>query len=188
MLARERRRASGSGDDGWGTRAGAKVALSMAVQVLGKYQLLEQIGQGGMATVFKAIDPGTNSALAIKVLNPVMAQDPQFGKRFEREAEVVMRLKHPNIVPTLDYGVDQGYAYLVMPLLKVGSLADRLREGPLTPLEGGRVITQLSGALALAHGQGVVHRDVKPSNVLIDDQGNALLSDFGLDRIHHASA
>ncbi|HEY4666920.1 MAG TPA: protein kinase, partial [Anaerolineales bacterium] len=159
----------------------------MAVQVLGKYQLLEQIGQGGMATVFKAIDPGTNSALAIKVLNPVMAQDPQFGKRFEREAEVVMRLKHPNIVPTLDYGVDKGYAYLVMPLLKVGSLADRLKEGPLTPLEGGRVITQLSGALALAHGQGVVHRDVKPSNVLIDDQGNALLSDFGLARIHDAS-
>lgn len=159
----------------------------MAVQILGKYQLLEQIGQGGMATVFKAIDPDTNSALAIKVLNPFMAQDPQFGKRFEREAEVVMRLKHPNIVPTLDYGVDKGYAYLVMPMLKVGSLADRLREGPLTPLEGGRVVMQLSSALQLAHGQGVVHRDVKPSNVLLDDQGNALLSDFGLARIHDAS-
>lgn len=159
----------------------------MAVQVLGKYQLLEQIGQGGMATVYRAVDPGTNSALAIKVLNPFMAQDPQFGKRFEREAEVVMRLKHPNIVPTLDYGVDKGYAYLVMPMLKVGSLADRLREGPLSPLEGGRVITQLSGALQLAHSQGVVHRDVKPSNVLMDDQGNALLSDFGLARIHDAS-
>jgi serine/threonine-protein kinase len=159
----------------------------MAVQILGKYQLLEQIGQGGMATVYRAVDPGTNSALAIKVLNPFMAQDPQFGKRFEREAEVVMRLKHPNIVPIVDYGQDKGYAYLVMPLLKVGSLADRLREGPLSPLEGGRVVMQLSGALQLAHGQGVVHRDVKPSNLLLDEQGNALLSDFGLARIHDAS-
>ncbi|MEK6587779.1 MAG: serine/threonine-protein kinase, partial [Chloroflexota bacterium] len=163
------------------------MAISMPIQSLGKYQLLEQVGQGGMASVFKAIDPATNSYWAMKVLNPMMAQDPQFGKRFEREAEVVMRLQHPHIVPVVDYGQANGYAYLVMPLLQVGSLADRLRDGPLTPLEGGRVVRELAGALEFAHSQGVVHRDVKPSNVLMDDQGNALLSDFGLARIHDAS-
>src|SRR3970040_213638 len=114
----------------------------MPIQSLGKYRLLEQVGQGGMATVFKAFDPSANSFWAIKVLNPFMAQEAQFGKRFEREAEVVMRLKHPHIVPVVDYGQENGYAYLVMPLLQVGSLADRLREGPLTPLEGGRVVRE----------------------------------------------
>lgn len=140
-----------------------------------------------MASVFKAFDPVSEREVAIKVLSPVLAQEQQFTKRFEREAEVVMRLSHPNIVPVVDYGQDSGYAYLVMPLLQVGSLADRLAEGPLTPAEGGRLLGQLTQALQFAHDQGVVHRDVKPSNVLMDENGSPLLADFGLARIHDAS-
>ena len=159
----------------------------LPIQQLGKYRLIEQIGQGGMASVFKGVDGDTGWDVAVKVMSPVMAQDSQFTKRFQREAEVVMRLKHPHIVPVVDYGQDAGYAYLVMPLLEVGSLADKLREGPLTPSEGGIFVEQLSGALQFAHEEGVIHRDVKPSNVLLDDKGNALLADFGLARIHDAS-
>jgi len=159
----------------------------LPVQELGKYRLIEQIGQGGMASVFKGVDGDTGWDVAVKVMSPVMAQDSQFTKRFQREAEVVMRLKHPHIVPVVDYGQDAGYAYLVMPLLEVGSLADKLRQGPLTPSEGGIFVEQLGGALQFAHEQGVIHRDVKPSNVLMDDKGNALLADFGLARIHDAS-
>lgn len=163
------------------TTAGIKL------EQLGRYRLIEQIGRGGMASVFKAFDPVSEDEVAIKVLSPVLAQEQQFTKRFEREAEVVMRLSHPNIVPVIDYGQDSGFAYLVMPLLQVGSLADRLAEGPLTPAEGGRLLTQLAQALQFAHDQGVVHRDVKPSNVLMDENGGALLADFGLARIHDAS-
>jgi serine/threonine-protein kinase len=159
----------------------------LPVQELGKYRLIEQIGQGGMASVFKGVDADTGWDVAVKVMSPVMAQDSQFIKRFKREAEVVMRLKHPHIVPIVDYGQDAGFAYLVMPLLEVGSLADKLREGPLTPSEGGIFMDQLGGALQFAHEQGVIHRDVKPSNVLLDERGNALLADFGLARIHDAS-
>ncbi len=159
----------------------------LPIQELGKYRLVEQIGQGGMASVFKGVDGDTGWDVAVKVMSPVMAQDSQFTKRFKREAEVVMRLKHPHIVPIVDFGQDAGFAFLVMPLLEVGSLADKLREGPLTPSEGGIFVDQLGGALQFAHEQGVIHRDVKPSNVLLDVKGNALLADFGLAHIHDAS-
>ena len=92
------------------------------VEKLGKYRLIEQIGQGGMATVFKGVDTETGWEVAVKVMSPLMAQESQFSKRFKREAEVVMRLKHPNIVPVVDFGRDAGYAYLVMPLLEVGRI------------------------------------------------------------------
>ena len=160
---------------------------NLPVQKLGKYRLVEQIGQGGMASVFKGVDEDTGWDVAVKVMSPVMAQDAQFTERFKREAEVVMRLKHPHIVPIVDFGQDAGFAYLVMPLLEVGSLADKLRQGPLTPSEGGVFVEQLGSALQFAHEEGVIHRDVKPSNVLLDDKGNALLADFGLARIHDAS-
>lgn len=160
---------------------------SQQVRTLGNYHLLEQVGRGGMATVFKAFDPGQQRYVAIKVMSPAMANEGQFSKRFRREAEVVMRLKHPHIVPVEGFGEQDGFVYLVMPLLKVGSLADRLQKGALSPTEGARIMSQVSNALQFAHDQGVVHRDVKPSNVLLDENGNALLSDFGLAQIHDAS-
>jgi len=140
-----------------------------------------------MATVFKAFDPGQERYVALKVMSPAMAGQGQFSQRFRREAEVVMRLKHPHIVPVEGFGEQDGFVYLVMPLLKVGSLADRLGKGALSPSEGARVMAQISDALQFAHDQGVVHRDVKPSNMLLDEAGNALLSDFGLAQIHDAS-
>ena len=140
-----------------------------------------------MATVFKAFHPEQERYVAIKVMSPGMAGEGQFSKRFRREAEVVMRLKHPHIVPVEGFGEEDGFVYLVMPLLKVGSLADRLGKGALTPSEGARIMAQVSDALQFAHDQGVVHRDVKPSNILMDETGNALLSDFGLAQIHDAS-
>ncbi len=160
---------------------------SIHVRTLGRYHLLEQIGKGGMAAVFKAYDPKNDRNIAIKVLSPAMAQHGQFSQRFRREAEVVMKLNHPNIVPVEDFGEENGYAYLVMPLLQVGSLTDRLQEGPISPREGSRLMEQVCNALQFAHDQGVIHRDVKPSNILMDAEGNALLSDFGLARIHDAS-
>ena len=140
-----------------------------------------------MATVFKAFHPEQERYVAIKVMSPAMAGEGQFSKRFRREAEVVMRLKHPHIVPVEGFGEEDGFVYLVMPLLRVGSLADRLGKGALTPSEGARIMAQISDALQFAHDQGVVHRDVKPSNILMDETGNALLSDFGLAQIHDAS-
>lgn len=120
-------------------------------------------------------------------MSPAIAGDGQFSERFRREAEVVMRLKHPHIVPVESFGEHNGFVYLVMPLLKVGSLADRLQKGALSPDEGACIMGQISEALQFAHEQGVVHRDVKPSNILLDEHGNALLSDFGLAKIHDAS-
>jgi serine/threonine-protein kinase len=160
---------------------------SSPIRTLGPYHLLEQVGRGGMATVFKAFHPEQERYVAIKVMSPAMAGEGQFSKRFRREAEVVMRLKHPHIVPVESFGEQDGFVYLVMPLLKVGSLADRLGKGALTPSEGARIMAQISDALQFAHDQGVVHRDVKPSNILMDETGNALLSDFGLAQIHDAS-
>jgi serine/threonine protein kinase len=160
---------------------------SLRVDTLDRYRLVEQIGRGGMASVVKAYDPTEDRYVALKVLYSDLAQDEQFSRRFRREAKVVMSLKHPNIVPIEDFGEDNGYAYFVMPLLDVGSLADRLREGPLSPEEGAKVMDQMASGLQYAHDQGVVHRDVKPANIMIDDDGVAMISDFGLARIQDAS-
>ncbi|MFQ5923218.1 MAG: serine/threonine protein kinase [Anaerolineales bacterium] len=156
-------------------------------RTLGRYQLLDQIGQGGMATVHKAYDPTQDRHVALKVLSPAMAQQEQFIQRFRREAGVVVQLRHPHIVPVENFGEEDGYAYLVMPYIEGGSLTDQLMHSPPSPTFGARVVEQVASALEHAHGRGVVHRDVKPSNILMDEEGNALLADFGFARIHDAS-
>src|SRR3990172_1986900 len=156
-------------------------------QKIGRYQILDRVGQGGMATVYRAYDPLQDKHVAVKVLSSLAADSPHFNARFQREAQVVSELQHPNIVPVWGYGEDNGQAYLVMPLLEVGSLADRLRSGPLKPRESGRIVKQVAEGLDYAHQRGVVHRDIKPSNILLDSDGNALISDFGLVYIENAS-
>lgn len=156
-------------------------------RILGDYDLLEPIGRGGMAAVYRARHRSTGRVVAVKILSPQAAENESFLLRFRREARVVERLRHPNIVPVEGFGEVGDYAFLVMPYLRVGSLADRLAHGPLTPQEGGRILSQICNALDYAHRQGVVHRDVKPSNILLDEKGNALLADFGLAQIHDAS-
>ncbi len=152
-------------------------------QQLGQYRILEQVGQGGMATVYRALDTRTLQEVAVKVLSATIVGDRRFLRRFRREGEVVSRLKHPNIVPVLAYGEARGFAYLVMPFVRGESLHTYITEGKVTPESSARWIGQVASALDYAHRQGVIHRDVKPSNILIDAQGNALLTDFGLARL-----
>jgi hypothetical protein len=161
--------------------------LGLIGKTVSHYTILEQIGQGGMSSVFSAVDLRDQRAVAIKVLSPYIAHEARFKARFEREIKLLGRLQHPNIMPILDFGETEGLAYIVMPYIGTGTLADRLQKGPLQPKDGARVVEQLSSALDAAHAAGVVHRDVKPSNVLLDPMGNALLSDFSFAHQEDAS-
>ena len=154
---------------------------------LGRYQVVEQIGRGGMATVFKALDPQLNRHVAVKVLPSYHIDDPTFVERFRREAQAVASLNHANIVQVHDYGEDKGFTYIVMEHVTGGTLQDRLdRRLPLT--EALDLISPLADALEAAHDKGIVHRDIKPSNVLMDAGGKPKLSDFGLSRSLEGSA
>jgi serine/threonine protein kinase len=144
---------------------------------LGPYRIIEQLGIGGMATVYKAYQPSMDRYVALKVLPRYFASDPQFVGRFQQEAKVLARLLHPHILPVHDFGEADGYTYIVMPFVEGGTLADLLTEGPLPLAQVQRIITQVGEALQYAHSRGVVHRDVKPSNILIDPSGNCLLAD-----------
>ena len=157
-------------------------------QRIGRYEILEQIGRGGMAAVYRAYDGDNDRFVAVKVVAPHLSEDPNFERRFRLEAQVLRGLRHPNIMPVEDYGEMDGYAFLAMPFLKVGTLTDRLLEGPVNLRYGALLVQQISDALHYLHEQGVVHRDVKPSNILLDEQGNALLSDFGLARLQESHA
>jgi len=160
---------------------------SLTGRTLGRYRLLDAIGQGGMATVYKAFDSTQDRYVALKVLSPILAQQEQFNQRFRREASVVVQLRHPHILPIEYFGEDDGYAFLVMPYIEGGTLTDRLIAGTPSSTFGAKVVDQVAGALQYAHDRGVVHRDVKPSNILIEEDDNALLADFGLARIHDSS-
>ena len=150
---------------------------------VGPYTILEQLGQGGMATVYKAYHPALERYVAIKVLHPAFTQDPAFLNRFRREAKLVARLEHPNIVPVYDFAEHQGKPYLVMKYIPGKTLKARLAESPLTAQEGMRIVVAVGAALSHAHAGGILHRDLKPSNVLLSDEGPVYLADFGLARI-----
>jgi serine/threonine protein kinase/ligand-binding sensor domain-containing protein len=153
-------------------------------QALGPYRILEQIGRGGMATVYKAYHPAMDRHVAVKVLPAHFMQDPNFVVRFEREARTIARLEHPHILPVHDYGeAPEGTTYLVMRYIEAGTLSSRLKQGPLPLTEVLNLFSQIGDALAYAHEQGVIHRDLKPSNVLVDPRGQAFLTDFGLAKM-----
>ena len=154
--------------------------LELKGEALRGYRLLEQIGEGAFGVVHRAVQPQVGRDVAIKAIHPELANHPDFVRRFEREAQLVARLEHPHIVPLYDYWREPDGAYLVMRFLRGGSLAELLDEGPLEPLRAGQILDQVAAALAAAHRQGVVHRDVKPGNVLLDEDGNAYLTDFGV--------
>jgi hypothetical protein len=150
--------------------------------MLGGYRLTSLLGAGGMAEVYQGRDPGSGRDVAVKVLPRALAQDPGYVNRFRDEARRVAALKHPNVVPLLRYGEEGGLLYIVMPMLHE-SLRDRMeREHVLNPTEAAKLTVQVAAALDAAHKQGLVHRDVKPENVLISSQGRALLTDFGISR------
>jgi predicted Ser/Thr protein kinase/tetratricopeptide (TPR) repeat protein len=155
---------------------------------VGPYRIIEQLGQGGMATVFKAYHPGLDRFVAIKVMHPAFKQDPTFLARFQREARVVAKLDHPNIVPIYDYAEHNGNPYLVMKFIEGETLKARLsrKERPLSRDEAMRIVDAVGKALAYAHARGILHRDIKPSNILLCPDGSIYLADFGLARIAQA--
>ncbi len=154
----------------------------------GPYRIVAPLGEGGMAAVYKAYQPGVDRYVALKVLPQQLAKDPQFIGRFKQEAQVLAKLQHPHIMPVFDFGESEGYTYIVMPFVEHGSLTDLLR-GNLLPLQQIRqVISQVGDALDYAHSRGLVHRDVKPSNILIDERGNCLLTDFGIAKLVESTA
>lgn len=145
------------------------------------YELIETIGEGAWGEVWIARQQSVDRDVAVKVIGRNLADDPDFIRRFEIEARVIAALEHPHIVPLYDFWRDPSGAYLVMRLLRGGSLADRLStHGPLELGDAVRLVQQVGTALGAAHRVGVVHRDVKPSNILTDDEGNAYLGDFGV--------
>jgi hypothetical protein len=154
---------------------------------LGHYAILERIGVGGMSAVHRAIDLRRGRVVAIKLLSPQIGRDATFRARFRREVQLLQQLQHPNIVPILDFGEVAGQAYIVMPYMAQGTLADRMRKGSVAVQDYARMIDQVSTALQFAHEAGVVHRDVKPSNLLMDENGNALLSDFSFAHVADAT-
>lgn len=152
-------------------------------QTLGQYTIEAPIGQGGMATVYKAYQARVRRYVAIKVLPEVMAADPNFIARFEREAFTIAQLEHPAILPVYDYGEQENITYIVMRYVDTGSLASRMKLGPLSYSEINRLTRQVAEGLSYAHRQGVIHRDLKPDNIFLDSEGNALLGDFGIAHI-----
>lgn len=149
----------------------------------GDYEVIEKIGAGGMASVYRAYQPKLDRHVAIKVMHASIAQDEAFLARFSREARIVARLDHPNIVPVHDYDEYDGQPYIVMKFVAGLTLKQVLREGPLPPDETLRILRAVGEALQYAHDSGILHRDIKPSNVLIDGHGRVHLTDFGLARI-----
>lgn len=147
------------------------------------YEILDRIGQGGMATVYRALQTSMNRTVAVKILPKHLMRDETYLMRFQREADIISRLEHRNIIPVYDYGNDDGLAYLVMRYMPAGSVDDKIRLGALTPAEILNIIQQIAPALDYAHARGVLHRDLKPSNILLDDDGGAYLTDFGIARI-----
>ncbi|HET9914639.1 MAG TPA: serine/threonine-protein kinase [Anaerolineales bacterium] len=150
---------------------------------VGPYRIIEQLGQGGMATVFKAYHASLDRYVAIKVLHPAFGEDPSFEARFQREARLVAKLEHPNIVPIYDYAEHEKRPYLVMKFIEGETLKARLDRGPLTSKEILSVAEAVGSALAYAHKRKVLHRDIKPSNVLVAEDEQIYLADFGLARI-----
>ncbi len=155
---------------------------------LGNYKILGPLGQGGMARVYRAHQENLDREVAVKVLPPWYAADRSFVERFNLEARLVARLSHPNIVTVHDASESNGHLYIVMQLVDGGTLKHRLdqlqaQHQAMDILEANRIFTQVASALTYAHEQGIIHRDVKPVNVLMDRSGRPILSDFGIAKV-----
>jgi serine/threonine protein kinase len=151
---------------------------------LGKYEVLELVGRGGMGVVYKAVDPEIGRLVGIKMMTSAVIDDPVLLKRFYREARSAGKLRHPNIVTVYDLGIQEAMPYLVMEFLEGESLDVALRSGrPLLLEEKLSIVIQVCNALAYAHEQSIVHQDIKPGNVMLLKDGNVKLVDFGIARI-----
>ncbi|MDR7563919.1 MAG: protein kinase, partial [Armatimonadota bacterium] len=159
------------------------MAVTMGTVLGGRYELLEPVGQGGMATVFRARRLDDGAVVAVKVLHEHYAHDREFVERFQREARAASQLRHPNIVPVLESGSDRGVHFIVMEFVEGTDLKTLLRQrGRLREEEAVRIAMEVCRALAYAHAQGIVHRDVKPQNILVTRDGAVKVTDFGIAR------
>lgn len=154
----------------------------MQAQKFSRYQIRKELGRGGMATVYLAFDPLFEREVALKLLKPDLLDDAQVRERFERETKIIAKLEHPAIVPVHDVGKDNDRLFYVMRYMTGGSLSDRMTK-PLSLEESMRIIQRIAAALDYAHSKGVIHRDLKPGNILFDDDGNAFISDFGVAKL-----
>jgi serine/threonine protein kinase len=152
-------------------------------KTFGQYQLIEPISSGGMATIYKAYQPGLDRVVAIKVLPEFLLNQSGFLERFRIEAQAIAKLDHPHILPVYDYGEAERTPYLVMKYVPGGTLKDLMAKGPIAPRQATSLLRQMAEALQHAHDLGVIHRDVKPSNVLLQDGQWVQLMDFGLAKM-----
>ena len=155
-------------------------------QSIGRYHIIEPLGEGGMATVYKALDTRLEREVAVKIIRREAFSSEvveRMLQRFEREAKALSKLTHPNIVPIIDYGDDVGTPYLVMPFISGGTLKDLLTDKVIPVADASQFLVPVARALGYAHSNGILHRDVKPSNILITESGDPMLSDFGVAKI-----
>jgi serine/threonine protein kinase len=154
---------------------------------VGRWRLEGMLGEGGMGRVFRATD-ANGSRAAVKIVKAELARDQIFRRRFEREAKVAQRVDHPHVVPVIETGEHEGLPYLAQVFIDGGSLEDRIkREGRLPLADAVRICTAIASGLDALHVEGLIHRDVKPANILLDDAGTPFIADFGLAKDRDAS-
>ena len=157
--------------------------MNLEGRILGnRYEIIEKVGNGGMATVYKATDLVLKRYVAVKVLRDEFTTDEEFIRRFETEAQSAARLVHPNIVSIFDVGIDNGIYYIVMELIQGKTLKEIIIEerGPLPWKWSVNVAIQIASALEMAHKNNIIHRDIKPHNIIITEDGIAKVTDFGI--------
>ena len=152
------------------------------MEQFGPYQIISELGRGGMAVVYRALQPSVNRIVALKVLPSSAEGDAESLRRFQREAETAANLSHENIVKVWEASVDSPPYYIALEFLEGGTLAERLQRGPLALDEALAIAAKLCSALGHAHDRGVVHRDVKPANIMFDAAGRPVVTDFGIAR------
>jgi eukaryotic-like serine/threonine-protein kinase len=155
----------------------------MSLTNIGRYEIEQELAHGGMAVVYRARDPYMKRQVAVKLLPHQPTTELDFRVRFQQEAEIIAALEHTNIVSVYDYGEHEQQPFIVMRYMRGGTLAGHLQNGPITLRQLAPIVEKIAGALDAAHGQNVIHRDLKPGNILFDEQNQAFLADFGLAKI-----
>src|SRR5215213_1008255 len=155
-------------------------AGKMQAEKFSRYVLGEELGQGGMAAVYRAHDPLFEREVALKILKQELLNEAHVRERFERETKIIARLEHAAIVPVYDVGRDRDQLFFVMRYMAGGSLIERIQAEALSLAEIGHILQRLAAALDYAHSKGIIHRDLKPGNILFDEYENAYISDFGI--------